>query len=82
MSGWWWAPALSMVAANFIDTFTFFYVGFAGGADQFMAENWHVVAWNQTLTKLVIGWIVFLPVYGVFLGILKNRLGFDTSVKK
>lgn len=82
MTGWWWAPALSMVAANFIDTYTFFYVGFAGGADAFMAENWHVVAWNQTLTKLVIGWVVFLPVYGVFLGILKNSLGFDTSAKK
>lgn len=81
MSGWWWAPALSMVAANFIDTFTFFYVGFAHGADAFMAENWHVVAWNQTLTKLAVGWIVFLPVYGVFLSFLKNKFGLDTSVK-
>jgi uncharacterized integral membrane protein (TIGR00697 family) len=74
MTGWWWAPALSMVAANFIDTFAFFYVGFAGGVDVFMAENWHVVAWNQAITKLVIGWIVFLPAYGILLSYLKRKI--------
>lgn len=74
MSGWWWAPAISMVAANFIDTYTFFYVGFAGGADAYMAANWAEVAWNQALTKLVIGWIVFLPAYGILLAYLKNKL--------
>ena len=74
MTGWWWAPALSMVAANFIDTYTFFYVGFAGGADAFMAENWHAIAWNQAITKLVIGWLVFLPAYGVLLSYLKRKI--------
>lgn len=74
MTGWWWAPALSMVAANFIDTYTFFYVGFAGGADAFMAANWHEVAFNQALTKLVIGWVIFLPAYGVLLAYLKNKI--------
>lgn len=78
MSGWYWAPALSMVAANFIDTYTFFYVGFAHGADPFMSENWHVVALNQTLTKLAIGWVIFLPIYGIFLSFLKNK--FDINV--
>jgi queuosine precursor transporter len=74
LEGWYWAPALSTVVANFIDTFTFFYVGFANGADPFMAENWHVVAWNQTLTKLVIGLAVFLPAYGVLLAYLKKKV--------
>ena len=74
MTGWWWAPAISMVAANFIDTYAFFYVGFAGGADAFMAANWHEVAFNQALTKLVIGWAVFLPAYGVLLAYLKNKI--------
>lgn len=82
MTGWYWAPALSMVAANFIDTYTFFYVGFAGGADEFMAANWHVVAFNQTITKLVIGWIVFLPAYGVLLAYLQDKVGLDTSPNK
>ena len=74
MKGWWWAPALSMVAANLIDTYTFFYVGFAGGADAYMASNWSAIAWNQAMTKLVIGWIVFLPVYGLLLAYLRKKL--------
>lgn len=82
MTGWWWAPAISMVAANFIDTYTFFYVGFAGGEDAYMAANWTEVAFNQTITKLVIGWIVFLPAYGLLLAFLKSKLGLDTSVRK
>jgi len=72
-SAWYWAPALSMVAANFIDTFTFFYVGFAGGADEFMAANWSTIAFNQTITKLIVGWIVFLPAYGILLATLRKR---------
>jgi len=74
---WFWAPALSMIAANFIDTYTFFYVGFAGSADAFMSENWHIVAFNQAITKLVIGWLVFLPAYGVLLSMLQKKVVVD-----
>ncbi len=76
-TAWFYAPALSMVAANFIDTYTFFYVGFAGGADEFMSTNWDSVAFNQTLTKLVIGWLVFLPAYGVLLSMLQKKVVVD-----
>ena len=72
---WFWAPAISMVAANFIDTFTFFYVGFADSADAFMADNWHIVAFNQAITKLVVGWLIFLPAYGILLNYLQNTVG-------
>lgn len=81
-TAWYWAPALSMIAANFIDTFTFFYVGFAGGADQFMSENWHVVAFNQTITKMIIGWIVFLPAYGLLLSMLQKKFVIGNGSKK
>jgi hypothetical protein len=73
-TAWFYAPALSMIAANFIDTYTFFYVGFANGADEFMAANWDTVALNQAITKLVIGWIVFLPAYGVLLNIIQKKI--------
>jgi len=73
-TAWFYAPALSMIAANFIDTYTFFYVGFANGADEFMAANWDTVALNQTITKLVIGWVVFLPAYGVLLSIIQKKI--------
>jgi uncharacterized integral membrane protein (TIGR00697 family) len=77
---WWAAPAISTIEANIIDTYSFFYVAFAGSTDAegnltWIGENWHVVAQNNTLTKIVVGLIVFLPAYGVLLGYLKKKLG-------
>ena len=77
---WWAAPAISTIAANIIDTYSFFFVAFAGSTDAegnltWIGENWHVVAQNNTLTKIVVGLIVFLPAYGVLLGYLKKKLG-------
>ena len=76
---WWAAPAISTIAANIIDTYSFFYVAFAGSTDAegnltWIGENWHIVAQNNTLTKIVVGLIVFLPAYGVLLAYLKNRV--------
>ena len=72
---WWAAPAFSTIAANIIDTYSFFFVAFAGSLDaegnlSWIGANWHVVAQNNTLTKIVVGLIVFLPAYGILL----NRL--------
>ena len=76
---WWAAPAISTIAANIIDTYSFFYVAFAGSLDaegnlSWIGANWHVVAQNNTLTKIVVGLIVFLPAYGVLLAYLKNKV--------
>lgn len=73
-TAWWAAPALSTVVANFIDTYTFFYVGFAGGDDAFMAANWSTVAFNQTISKMLVGLIVFLPVYGLVLNYIQRKI--------
>src|SRR6056300_406752 len=78
-NAWWAAPALSTIVANIIDTYSFFYVAFAGSTDAegnltWIGENWHIVAQNNTLTKVVVGLIVFLPAYGVLLAYLKNRV--------
>jgi len=82
-TAWWAAPAISTIAANIIDTYSFFYVAFAGSTDAegnltWIGENWHIVAQNNTLTKIVVGLIVFLPAYGVLLNYLKNKLA-DTQ---
>ena len=76
---WWAAPAISTIAANIIDTYTFFFTAFAGSVDAegkltWIGENWHIVAQNNTLTKIVVGLIVFLPAYGVLLSYLKKRI--------
>jgi uncharacterized PurR-regulated membrane protein YhhQ (DUF165 family) len=86
-SAWWAAPAISTIAANIIDTYSFFYVAFAGSLDaegnlSWIGANWHVVAQNNTLTKIVVGLIVFLPAYGLLLSYLKNKVGVDPLVLK
>ena len=75
---WWAAPAISTIAANIIDTYSFFYVAFAGSLDaegnlSWIGANWHVVAQNNTLTKIVVGLIVFLPAYGILLNSLQKK---------
>ena len=80
---WWAAPAFSTIAANIIDTYSFFFVAFTGSLDaegnlSWIGANWHVVAQNNTLTKIVVGLIVFLPAYGILL----NRLQVIGKKKK
>ena len=72
---WWAAPALSMVVANFIDSYVFFSIAFQGGADEYMAANWPEIALSQSLLKILVGFIVFLPAYGLLLNFMKKRLG-------
>lgn len=72
---WWAAPGLSMIAANIIDSYTFFGVAFYQSADEYMANNWMEIAGSQTVLKIAVGLIFFLPAYGVLLNYLKKRVG-------
>lgn len=74
---WWIAPTLSAIASTFIDTYTFFGVAFAGGADEFMRNNWHIVATNNSISKILVSLLVILPAYGVLLNHLQQRLNKD-----
>ena len=69
-NNWWLAPAVSTIAANIIDTYTFFAVAFNNSANEYMAANWVEIAGSQTVLKIAVGLIVFLPAYGLLL----NRL--------
>ena len=71
---WWAAPALSMIVANFIDSYTFFSVAFYQSANEYMAANWSEIAFSQSWLKILVGFVVFLPAYGVLLNYLKKRL--------
>lgn len=74
---WWIAPTLSSIASTFIDTYTFFGVAFAGGADEFMRNNWHIVATNNSISKVIVSLLVILPAYGILLNHLQKKLGKD-----
>lgn len=71
---WWIAPTLSSVVSTFFDTYVFFFTAFAGGKDEFMSNNWHIVATNQSITKIVVSLLVILPAYGILLNYLQNKL--------
>lgn len=71
---WWAAPAISTIAANIIDTYSFFFVAFNNSANEYMAANWMEIAGSQTVLKIIVGLIVFLPAYGVLLRYLNGAL--------
>ena len=73
-TAWWAAPALSTIVANIIDSYTFFAVAFRNSADEYMAAHWMEIAGSQTVLKIVVGLIVFLPLYGYLLSFLKAKL--------
>lgn len=65
---WWLAPAISTVFANIIDTYAFFYTAF-------YPQPWvSSVAMNNTIVKIIVGLVVFLPLYGIMLNYLVNRI--------
>ena len=73
---WWLAPAVSTVAANIIDTYTFFAVAFNNSANEYMAANWVEIAGSQVVIKIAVGLLVFLPAYGVLLNYLQKKYKF------
>ena len=73
-SRWWLAPALSTIISNIIDSYIFFATAFLGSDNQYMASNWVEIAGSQTVIKIFIGLIFFLPVYGVLLNFISKRI--------
>ena len=81
-SAWWLAPAVSTVVANIIDTYTFFFTAFSGSANEYMAANWMEIAGSQTVLKIFVGLIIFLPAYGLLLRHLSGRFKVSTTVQE
>jgi uncharacterized PurR-regulated membrane protein YhhQ (DUF165 family) len=71
---WWIAPALSSIVSTFLDTYVFFFTAFAYGANEFMAANWHIVATNNSISKVIVSLLVILPAYGILLNHLQHRM--------
>ena len=71
---WWIAPALSSIVSTFLDTYVFFFTAFAYGANEFMAANWHIVATNNSISKVIVSLLVILPAYGLLLNHLQHKI--------
>lgn len=74
LPAWWVAPACSTIFGNLIDTISFFSMAFAGSSDEFMAANWLEIAAVDYGYKLLISMLFFLPMYGVLLNHIMNKL--------
>jgi uncharacterized integral membrane protein (TIGR00697 family) len=69
-SNWWIAPALSTIVSNIIDSYSFFFTAFYNSEDAYMAKNWFEICGTQTIIKILIGFVFFLPIYGILLNFL------------
>lgn len=77
---WWVAPATSGVVTTIIMTYLFYFTAFAGGANQFMSDNWHLVATNQIMGKIVMNLLVLLPAYGLLLNYLQRKIAHNDAM--
>ena len=66
-SYWYLAPVVSTFFAQLIDTYLFYGVAFYNSADDFMRENWNLIAFNDFILKLVVCYLAFLPIYVLIL---------------
>ena len=73
-SFWWLAPALSTILSNIIDSYIFFFAAFFNSEYLYMANNWIEIAGNQSIMKIIIGLIFFLPTYGILLNYFLKRI--------
>lgn len=71
---WWLAPAMSTVLGNALDTLAFFGIAFYQSPDAFMAEHWVEIALVDYGFKLLISLGLFVPMYGVLLNWLADRI--------
>ena len=58
---------LSTIVSNIIDSYSFFFTAFYNSEDAYMAENWFEICGTQTVIKILIGFVFFLPIYGILL---------------
>tara|TARA_Y100000768_G_C23840129_1_gene615733 strand:- start:124 stop:723 length:600 start_codon:yes stop_codon:yes gene_type:complete len=71
---WWLAPSISTIFANIIDTYVFFYSAFYSSSDKYMSDNWTEIAFNQSMIKIIIGLLFFLPFYGITLNVIIKKI--------
>ncbi|MCZ2721890.1 7-cyano-7-deazaguanine/7-aminomethyl-7-deazaguanine transporter [Marinomonas sp. 15G1-11] len=71
---WWIAPAASTLLGNGLDTLAFFGIAFYQSPDPFMAQHWQEIAWADYGFKLLISLGLFIPMYGVLLSFLTNKI--------
>ncbi len=71
---WWVVPSVSTVLGNLLDTIVFYFVAFWASPDVFMAAHWPEIAALDYGFKLFVSLLLFLPVYGVLLRVIADKI--------
>lgn len=74
ISAWYVAPGVSGVITSIMMTYLFWGLAFAEGADQYLADNWYIIATNQIMVKCLLNLLILVPLYGVLLNYLQSRI--------
>lgn len=73
-TAWWVAPLASGVFANIVDTYAFFGAAFYNSTNEYMAANWLAIANADVVFKTIVSLVIILPIYGVVLNYLLNKV--------
>ena len=73
-SSWWVAPLVSGIFANIVDTYAFFGAAFYNSTNEYMAANWLAIANADVVFKTIVSLVIILPIYGVVLNHLLNKI--------
>lgn len=71
---WWLAPSASTILGNLLDTIVFYSFAFWASSDAFMASHWPEIAAVDYGFKLLVCLLLFLPLYGMLLRFLSDRI--------
>ncbi len=71
---WWVAPSASTVLGNLLDTIIFYSIAFYASTDTFMAAHWPEIATLDYGFKIFVSILLFLPLYGLLLRYLTERI--------
>ena len=71
---WWLAPGASTIFGNLLDTFIFYSFAFWASSDPFMATHWIEIGAGDYCFKLIVSLVLLLPLYGIFLKFLTERI--------
>ncbi len=78
---WWVAPSASTVLGNLLDTIIFYGIAFYASTDAFMAAHWPEIAALDYGFKICVSILLFLPMYGLLLRYLTERILVDKSAQ-
>ncbi len=78
---WWIAPSASTILGNLLDTIIFYGVAFYASSDAFMSAHWPEIAALDYGFKICVSILLFLPMYGLLLRYLSDRILADNPAK-